>query len=287
MTPNQIDLHMHSTASDGLHSPSELVNMAYFAGIRYMSLTDHDTVDGLAEAAHAANRYADMVFIPGVEFNCTVGKHRCHILGYGFKEFSTGFQMLLQMGKDIRKLKLHQRLLALYHRGIIFNEEALRVLEDAPSIGRPHLARQLVRWGYANDTAAAMKIIQILPVEPLRIPAQEAIRTIKLAGGVAIWAHPFGGSSAHQLRELEVLEILDMLCQFGVSGIECFHSTHDRIKANMLMDLAERHDLLVSGGSDYHGVKGGPQIGVLSSDDTSINPSWISALKPPSLRRWL
>ena len=117
MTPNQIDLHMHSTASDGLHSPSELVNMAYFAGIRYMSLTDHDTVDGLAEAAHAANRYADMVFIPGVEFNCTVGKHRCHILGYGFKEFSTGFQMLLQMGKDIRKLKLHQRLLALYHRG--------------------------------------------------------------------------------------------------------------------------------------------------------------------------
>lgn len=273
----RVDLHMHSTASDGTDSPLRLAEKARAAGIGIFALTDHDTVSG-AELLREQPPEG-MVFIPGIEFSCRMDSGKCHILGYACGAAHPAFQDALAQGAALRRAKLEKRLAFLGEKGIRFPEEELERLRRIPSVGKPHLGNLMVRYGYAPDRQRAItEVLNLCPTESSRIAAKTAVGAILASGGVPVWAHPLGGEGERELGPEQFGRMLEELTGYGLMGMECWYSKYQAALCGRLAETAEARGLLVSGGSDCHGTNKSIPPGRLNAEDLEVPPERLTIL---------
>lgn len=256
----RVDLHTHSTASDGLYAPAKLVRLAHEAGLDLIALVDHDTTAGLAEA-QAAGAQRGVQVMPGVEINTTLADGGdAHILGYEITPDDPSLERNLSLLRDLRERRGERMAANLRAAGFDVSWEQVRALADG-TVGRPHLARVLINAGYATDVSDAFARY-LSPGKPgfsprYKLSAADAIRIIRSARGIATLAHPAS------IVGLET-QILPRLVEAGLQGLECYYGSSDQRTAYGLYDeatvawllgLAERFGLIATGGSDYHGPR--------------------------------
>lgn len=243
-----IDLHSHTTASDGQHSPAELVSLAASAGVTALAVTDHDTVAGLGEAAEAAKAHG-MELVAGIELSAFVLRREVHILGHfvrpDFEELAS-YDARLRVEREQRMEKMVE---GLRKMGFPVRMEQVRALAGGAQLGRPHLARLLVDQGWCIDVKQAFDRFlgagKSAWVDRFKLDAADAIRLIHRAGGTATLAHP--GSS-----KVERYELLQM-AKAGLDGLEALHLDHNPSVQERYLKFAKEFDLVPTGGSDFHG----------------------------------
>lgn len=245
-----IDMHVHTTASDGQYTPSEIVNMAATAGLSAVAITDHDTTAGVAEAIRQGQMIG-IEILPGIEISTVAEGQDIHVLGYYTNNADVHWQQRISELRDTRMNRnaiLVQKLNAL---GIELTLEEVIAAADAAtvSIGRPHFAEVLIQKGYAASKQEAFdKYLGekgAAFVQPLRIHPEEAFRWIREAGGVCVIAHP-------GIYNNDAL--VDRLLEAGPDGIEVYHSDHTKEQENRYLQLAQQKGLIITGGSDFHGI---------------------------------
>ncbi|MGN1404284.1 MAG: PHP domain-containing protein [Ruminococcus sp.] len=264
-----IDLHIHTNCSDGEYAPEETIRMAYEAGITAAAVTDHDTASGIAAAQKAAADYG-ITFFPGIEISVQGGKE-LHILGYGIDPCNPGLLEFCAKHARDRKVRCSKMLAYLQDHGVNMTLEDVRRCNDGRTTGRPHFARALVEKGYASSVQNAFDRYLTTPefyarVErPKPLPA-DGIRVIREAGGVAVLAHP------HQLKleEPALDALLVQLKEMGLQGIEAYYSRHTSQQTACYLALAEKHDLLYTCGSDFHGSGIKPDIALGTGIDKNL-----------------
>ena len=249
-----IDLHCHSTASDGSLAPADVVRLAKSAGVSAISLTDHDTVQGNREAAQEAARLG-IDFITGIEISCEFRQPgTMHLLGYGIDPESTVLAELSRelVGNRNDRNPRMVRLLNDLNVSVTMNEWEQEA--GGTIVGRPHLAAILVRKGYVSSVKHAFdKYLGqggLAYFDKEVIPPRRAVEMIIASGGVAVLAHP------SQLRcgnDAELVTTIKNLVDMGLGGVEVMHSDHDDAMVARLAKIADRFDLLKTGGSDFHG----------------------------------
>lgn len=270
---SQIDLHIHTTASDGSDSPEELIRKLTEAGIRIFSVTDHDTIDAALVMEKLVPQ--GMVYLRGVEFSCVSPAGKCHILGYGYDPSHPALLAALEEGRKLRLNKLQGRIDALRDRyGIVLTDRELAWLQSRNSPGKPHLGRILLERGLAESLDEAIGTYLKIKVPGRdRIDAETAISAIEKAGGRSVWAHPLGGEGEKRLSPEQFEDQLTTLLAAGLGGMECHYSRYDSREIEFLLKRAAQHGLTVTGGSDYHGInKPGLELGMLCSSDTPWQP---------------
>lgn len=247
-----VDLHTHSTASDGSLSPQELVRYAKKKGAAAISLTDHDTVEGLEEAL-AAGLEQDLEVIPGLEISAQYKGGTMHILGYYIDPSDLALNReltRLQQARNERNPKIIEKLQAL---GIPITLDQIKALAKG-QIGRPHIAQVLFRLGVVSSLKEAFQKYltkgALAYVEKFRFPPQEAISLIHRAGGIAVLAHPFT-LNCSSIRDLKVL--VNELKSKGLCGMEVFYPEHTADQTRDYLSLVRELDLLFTGGTDFHG----------------------------------
>jgi len=264
---NIIDLHCHTNASDGLLSPAEVVAYAAQLGMETIAITDHDTVDGVAEALAAAPRWG-LEVIPGVEINTDVPQGEVHILGYFFNDGWQDAELnallrRLQEGRVVRARKMAEKLAAL---GMDVSFQKIRELAGQGAIGRMHVARALVEAGYVDSPQEAFDLYigrhGPAYAERFKLSPGEACRAIAKAGGLPVLAHPLGDVTDGVARVGDLEERLVALCKEGLMGLEVYYPHHTGPVIDQLLALARRFRLVPTGGSDYHGpMEGKPELG--------------------------
>lgn len=247
----RIDLHMHSTFSDGLKTPTELVTMAKNNGLVAIALTDHDSLGGIPEL-YDAGRELDLEVISGVELSCEFRARDLHVLGYGVDYKHGGFQGMLTKFRETRHqrgMKIIEKLNAL---GVEIQPEDVLARAEGAALGRPHIAAVLVEKGLVSRVGEAFDkyIAEGGPayVPKYKMSASDAVNYIHEAGGMAFTAHP--GIFLENMSEMH--DLLDE----GFDGVEVYHPKHNQQCQADLKGIADERGLLVSGGTDYHGFKG-------------------------------
>ncbi|MGQ0764477.1 MAG: PHP domain-containing protein [Gemmatimonadota bacterium] len=251
MSERFADLQLHSTASDGSDSPSEVVRRAQQKGFAAIALTDHDTLDGIPEASDAAESLA-IELIPACEISALdAGERQIDMLAYGVALDDTTFNNTLRALRDGRFARAWGMVEKLNEYGYpVSFERVVEIAGGTENIGRPHVARALVEVGAVPDVKSAFTPDLILDggrcyVQRVRISPEDAITRIHAAGGVAIAAHP--GRTGLTVGEIA------QLAAAGLDGLEVFYPRHDDAETGRLLALARAHDLLITGGSDDHG----------------------------------
>lgn len=254
------DLHAHTSASDGLLSPAEMVAAAVSAGLRVVAVTDHDTVAGVAPAIAAAAELPGhpIEVVPGIEISCHSGGRELHLLGLFIDPRHAALRELAASQRRVRRERA-EVMVARVQRD--HPSMSMRLVEEQSAggaIGRPHVARAMTDAGIVPDPQTAFdRFLGIgrpcfVPKELPRI--EEAIAIVRAAGGVAVIAHP-GSSRVRQSLYAELVEA-------GLEGVEVRHPKHGRQRERLLLALSVRHGLLPSGGSDFHGPgRGAADIG--------------------------
>ncbi|MGM0739863.1 MAG: PHP domain-containing protein [Bacteroidota bacterium] len=257
MTLLKADLHIHTTASDGKLTPAQIVALALETDLDVIAITDHDTLAGVEEARNSAAGTALRV-VQGVEISTLFEGRECHLLAYGFGDTDLVRQLL--SGQKDRRMRRARSIISKLNR-LGFNITFDDVLGEAgrASLGRPHIARVMIKKGYAADMQEVLR--RFLGEEASayhRIDYPEAIRVIEMvhkAGGVTVLAHP-----GNNYNFLEIKELKDA----GLDGIECYHSSHNSTHTRRYLDYCNSHGLIPTGGSDFHGnVSDYYQFGVL------------------------
>jgi predicted metal-dependent phosphoesterase TrpH len=258
MSPNDLcaDLHLHTYFSDGTYSPEELVEQAKRQDLHVLALTDHDTVEGCKPTAAACNA-ADIEFIVGTELTAEQDSHEIHILGYGIDLENSRF--LTEIGKfqTVRQDRIREMVQRLNQLNVPLQAEQVFALANCRAPGRPHVARAMVQAGLVGSLDEAferfLKKNRPAWVPKFKMSASEATELIHQAGGVAVMAHPGLNRSD---------EVIPAMVDGGLDGIECFHTKHSNATADHYLQMAAHFNLLVTGGSDCHGLsKGRPLIG--------------------------
>ncbi len=250
---NLIDLHTHSNASDGTFAPAEVVRLAKEGGLKAFALTDHDTIDGLAEALAAGEKYGVEV-IPGVEVSARFPGGSMHILGLGIEYGNGHLGERLAVLQKARAERNPQIITKLNGLGIKITLEQVEKISGRGQMGRPHIARALMESGYVRSIQEAFDLYLRNDgkayVPKFRFPPQEAIAMIRDVQGVPVLAHPFtlNLGSAFALKNT-----LTELMALGLAGIETIYSEHTTEQEALYLKLAQELGLLVTGGSDFHG----------------------------------
>lgn len=251
------DLHTHTTASDGMQTPEENVRLAKEKELTAVAITDHDTVAGVKEAYEAGRKYGITV-VPGVEISTRAGGKDIHVLGYYIDPENEIFLSRLEGLRDTRAQRNEAIISKLRGHGIEITLDAViagigRELKPDESIGRPHIADELVRLGAATDMRDAFNKYlaegAAAYVSPPRITPEEACDWIIEAGGSPVLAHPGLYGDDELVR--------DILDKSSFSGIEVYHSDHGPMEVERYQAMASEYNLLVTGGSDFHGTRQG------------------------------
>ena len=248
-----IDLHVHSNASDGTYAPAEVVRRAQEGGLKAIALTDHDTIDGLAEAVAAGERYGVEV-IPGVEVSARFPGGSMHVLGLDISYRNGHLGERLAVLQKARAARNPQIIAKLNDLGIKITLEQVAEISGRGQMGRPHIARALMESGYVRSIQEAFDIFLRNDgkayVAKFRFPPEEAIAMIRDVQGVPVLAHPFtlGLGSAFALKHT-----LEELTALGLAGIEAIYAEHTPEQEALYLRLARELGLLITGGSDYHG----------------------------------
>lgn len=276
--PNYIDLHTHSTASDGIYSPAELLHRAKDIGLRVLALTDHDSTDGLLEAAQTASRL-DIDLIPGIEINTDVAGGEVHVLGY-FPEYERpAFQAVLKVLRDARERRGQRMVELLNEQGIAVSWERVREIAKG-SVGRPHVAKALLEAGYvktigeAFDTYIGKGCYAYVP--RYRLTPVDAVHLIVSANGLPVIAHPIELPGLAELRNW-----LPELCEAGMAGLETYYGPYTTAEEQALRALANEFHLIPTGGTDFHG----PGIHPTPLGGRPVPPEAVERLKVEAAKR--
>ncbi len=269
------DLHLHTFFSDGTYSPEELAAEAKRVGLDAVSLTDHDTMEGCPRTA-AACRTLGIEFIPACEFTAEMDQIEVHLLGYFLDMQNEKLRAELAKFQEVRQRRIETMTERLNHLGIPLQAETVFALANCRAPGRPHVARALVQEEFCHSLDEAferfLKKGKPAWAPKFKISGTNAIELIHQAGGLAVLAHP-GLSRAD--------EVIPQIIEAGLDGLECFHTKHSTAMTEHYLELAEKHRLLVTGGSDCHGKNHGrPMIGTIK-----IPYDYVERLKDAVLQR--
>lgn len=247
---NLVDLHTHSTASDGLYSPSELMQRAKAAGLRVIALTDHDSTEGIAEATQVAHTL-DIELIPGIEINTDISGGEVHVLGY-FPEYEQPtFQAILKKLRDARERRGERMVELLNEQGVHITWERVREIAQG-AVGRPHVAKALLEAGYVHSIGEAFDkyIGNDCPayVPRYKLTPNDAVRMIVSANGLPVVAHPYRIPGIEELRRW-----LPDLCEAGLVGLETYYGPYTQKEERELLTLTREYHLIPTGGTDFHG----------------------------------
>lgn len=251
--PPTVDLHAHSTASDGAHPPAVGVELAVKAGLAAYALTDHDTLAGIPEAQAAADA-AGLRLVPGVELSVHQDANEVHLLGLHIRDVSA-LQARLEVYRDRRVARAEEIVTKLRALGVDLTMAQVLDAAAGGAVGRPHVARALIAAGHAKDSRDAFDRFlgagKPAYVEKERLDIAEGIAIIHDAGGIAVIAHP--GSEGRRER-------IEPLVALGLDGLEVKHPSHSGEDTKRILALAEFFDLVPSGGSDWHGAQHGTRV---------------------------
>jgi predicted metal-dependent phosphoesterase TrpH len=252
------DLHLHTFFSDGTYSPEEMVSHAARHRFSALALTDHDTVEG-CERTERACEALGIEFVPGAELTAEQDDHELHVLGYFID--SRNPRLLAELGKfqTVRQNRIREMVTRLNRANVPLTAEEVFALANCRAPGRPHVARALVKAGLCSSLDEAferfLKKNRPAWVPKFKMSAHDAIELIHHAGGVAVMAHP--GLNHND-------EVIPSMVEAGLDGLECFHTKHSTSITEHYLEMADRFHLLVTGGSDCHGMsKGKPLIGTV------------------------
>ncbi len=246
---NRVDLHLHSTASDGRLSPADLVARAASLGLTHIALTDHDTVAGLPEAIAAARNRPGLTLLPGVELSTDTATGETHVLGYFIDTDDAAFLAALERFRDSRENRGERMVAKLNAMGIDIAWERVKEIAGEAAVGRPHIALAMLEKGYIARFEDAFHgyLEQGGPAyaEREKMTPAEAVRLIIAAGGLAVLAHPVTtGDPEGTVRAL---------APAGLVGLEAYYHENTPEDTEAMLALAERYGLLATGGSDFHG----------------------------------
>lgn len=277
MEIRRIDLHMHSTASDGTDDPAALVQLVRQAGIPVFSVTNHDTVQACDQLMELT-RDAGPVWVAGVELSCRDEEGKYHILGYGYDPKAEPLRRVIGELQACRLEKLQARLAFLRESlGIVFPAEETDALVRLPNPGKPHIAALLVRHGYADTVGEAIRrYLRQLPDIRRHVSPEEAIRAIRESGGIAALAHPVFGDGSQLISGGALAHRVRRLTGFGLQGLEGYYSGYDRAQRAQVLALAEALHLYVTAGSDYHGANKTVALGNTGLPDADAIPEGLT-----------
>lgn len=277
MTTTRADLHLHTYYSDGTDSPRRVVELAAQAKLSAIAVTDHDIMDGYAEAAQAAQEHG-IELLTGLEMSSSANGHEVHMLGYCLDLAHAGFQQRLAEQRARRMARIHEMVAKLQRVGASITVEDVLSAAGVGAVGRPHVAQALLARGYVTTLREAFDryigangpaFVSGSPLEP-----QVAIRAIREAGGIPVLAHPM---------YLKDQSLIERLAQEGLVGLEVYHSSHSPEQIRRYEQMADRLRLLKTGGSDYHGAsKEGVAIGAATVPYALVEA--LKAWKPAATR---
>jgi predicted metal-dependent phosphoesterase TrpH len=244
------DLHIHSTASDGKLTPADIVRKAAEGGLSFIALADHDSIDGVAPAQAAAKAFPGLRVIPGVEISTDVPAGEVHILGYFIDYTDSEFNAALDRFKNSRLQRGQKMVAKLKKLGINIDWQRVREIASGSSIGRPHIAQAMLEKGYITSFKQAFSEYlghgRPAYVEREKMTPKEAAGLIIKAEGLPVLAHPL------TLTDPEAMTI--ELKAGGLVGIEAYYNGYTGEEITRLLALADKYKLIVTGGSDYHGL---------------------------------
>ncbi len=263
----KFDLHVHTTYSDGIFNPMEVVDLAVTKGLDGIAITDHDTIRGVEIAINKSKEYNNFYIIPGIEFGCVCNNEEVHILGYFMDLDNIDLVYItnkLQSSRTDRAKSIINRLKEL---DIIIDYDDVKKLASNNNIGRPHIARTMIEKGYVKDIKEAFDryLDRGKPayVDRYHLTIKNTIELIHKSNGISVLAHP---------GLLKDKTIVDYCIDNGIDGIECYHSNHTNEDEKYFRQLAKEANLIITGGSDFHGDRG-----VLG--DISVNLDNIPRMK--------
>ncbi|MBL0172688.1 MAG: PHP domain-containing protein [Gemmatimonadaceae bacterium] len=250
--PAFVDLQVHTTASDGALPPSHVVEAAQKAGLAAIAITDHDTIDGLAEASEMGARLGVRI-VPGVELSTHFGGDELHLLGLHLSDTEAMRSALAGFQHD--RISRAEQIVGLLNRtGVPVTMDAVLMEAGAGAVGRPHIARAMIAGGWVRDFREAfdrwLGFGRPAYVDKPRFDVADGIALVHRAGGLAIWAHPNEFATASRVATLAAV---------GLDGVEVLHPGHPPVIAQKLFSIVEAAGLLPSGGSDWHGTHDGPR----------------------------
>lgn len=274
------DLHVHSNNSDGSDSVENLVKEIKKANLEIFALTDHDTIAGCIEITKYIPE--NIKFIPSIELTCQTGDIKCHILGFNCNPADEKLNALIQKGKELRRKKLETRLD--YIKNVLhidLTNDELNWLYSRKSVVKTHLANLLVKRKMAKTNVEAMqKYLDGIKTGNTRFSIEEAIDAIVTSGGIPVWAHPLGGEGEKHIAHEKFMPRLEKMIAYGIKGLECYYSRYTLDEVKFLINCANSNNLLISGGSDYHGTnKENIQLAKLNVDSTPIDAENLTVLK--------
>ena len=251
----RIDLHMHSTVSDGTDSPREILAKVKALGLDLFALTDHDAVEGSRELWETRSN-DDPAFLTGAEFSCRDEGGKYHILGYGYDPDAAAIVQEVALFHSMRMEKVKARLDFLRDTfGFTFSEEDLSELLSMKNPGKPHIGNLMVKYGYAESRAEAINTyINKKKFPSTYIEPGEAIKAILASGGIPVLAHPAYGAGDDLILDDDLEKRVLHLMDLGLRGVEAYYSGFSETIQEQLLSIAERRDLYVTAGSDYHGT---------------------------------
>ncbi len=247
---SQIDLHIHSTASDGKFSPEAIVGKAAGLGLKVIALTDHDTVDGIPPALEAVKAFPELKLIPGVEISTDLADGEAHVLGYFIDYTSRELGAALERFRSSRQRRARGMVDKLGALGMDIDWQRVQQIAGEGSIGRPHIARAMLEKGYiATFEEAFDKYIAhggTAYVAREKMTPEEAVELILRSRGLPVLAHPF------TVNDPEAM--IKKLKTVGLVGVETYYKDNTEAQTGFTLGLAEKYGLIATGGTDYHGI---------------------------------
>ena len=278
-----IDMHTHTNYSDGELSPQELIRLAIDKKIGTLAITDHNTIEGLKTIDRKSEiiEKSGIRVINGIELSAKSNVGRMHILGYGIDLNS---ELLNKKMSDLKDISINSVLSIMEQikrdYGIRFRYVDIKELVNANhNLGRPDLAKLCIKYGYASTVEEAFNKYLIEAYNKTRktdnkLQYEECLELITNSGGIPVLAHP----KSLELREKEFLVLLKDMISCGLKGIEVYHSSHTKEEMNYYLEIANKYNLLISGGSDYHGKTVKPDIELGSGKDNNLKIKELSLL---------
>lgn len=280
---NIIDMHTHTNFSDGDLSPQELIRLAINKKIKTLAITDHDTIEGIKKVDRNENIISDsgIEIINGIELSAKVDKGRMHILGY---DIDLNNKELNKKMVDLKDNSINSVLSIMEQikrdYGIRFNYEDIKKLVNANhNLGRPDLAKLCVKYGYATTIQDAFDKYLIDAHNKTRqtskgLEYKECLELITNSGGIPVLAHP----KSLELSEKEFLILLKEMISCGLKGIEVYHSSHSKKEMDYYLKIANNYNMLISGGSDFHGKSVNPDIELGTGKNNNIKIKKLSLI---------
>ena len=250
-----VDLHLHTTYSDGVLSPKDLVNLCYENGLKYISITDHDCTDAIQESIDIAKEIGQIEVIPGIELS---SQNEMHILGYYIDFKDTRLQKILSEFRNDRVSRTKETISLLKQLGVNIDWKVVKSFAGDGTVGRPHIAKAMISGGFVKSFKEAFDIYLgkdgLAYIGKVKMTPKGAIELINMLGGVSVLAHPtfcMEGDDDQSIRIFE--QTLIELKSYGLKGLEVYYKNYSLDQVSMLKRLAETNKLICAGGSDYHG----------------------------------